>query len=159
MKIKLLITGGTIDKTYNQLTGELEFEKTHIVQMLNRGHSMVESISEVVFLKDSLILTDEDRQLILSKCQSADEDNILISHGTSTIIKTAQLLGQNIKHKTVVLFGAMVPYSMAESDALFNLGFAFSSVQTLSNGVYVAMNGRIFDFDKVEKNKKLGIFE
>lgn len=157
--IRILITGGTIDKVYDQLTGELAFKQTQLIDMLNRGHSMSNTASEVLFLKDSLKMTDADRQLILSKCLESDEHKILITHGTDTMVNTAQLLGENIKNKTVVLFGAMVPYSIEQSDSLFNLGFALSSVQTLANGVYVAMNGRVFDFDKVEKNKALGIFE
>ncbi len=157
--IKLLITGGTIDKIYDDLTGGLVFGKTHIVDMLNRGRSMSETASEVLFLKDSLAITKADRQLILSKCLEAKEDKILITHGTDTMVETAHLLGNKIMDKTVILFGAMVPYSINQSDALFNLGFALSSVQTLENGVYVAMNGRVFDFNEVVKNKTLGIFE
>ncbi|SFV89527.1 L-asparaginase [hydrothermal vent metagenome] len=157
--IKLLITGGTIDKVYDELTGELVFKKTHIVDMLNRGHSMSETVSEVLFLKDSLEITKADRQLILSKCLGSKEDKILITHGTDTMVETAQLLGKEVKGKTIVLFGAMVPYSINNSDALFNLGFALSSVQTLEKGIYVAMNGRFFNFDKVAKNKIMGIFE
>ncbi|MBA5249566.1 MAG: asparaginase [Gammaproteobacteria bacterium] len=157
--IKLLITGGTIDKIYDDLTGGLVFRQTHIVDMLNRGRSMSETTSEVLFLKDSLAITQADRQLILSKCLETEEDKILITHGTDTLVETAQLLGDNITDKTVVLFGAMVPYSINQSDALFNLGFALSSVQMLENGVYVAMNGSVFNFDAVVKNKTLGIFE
>ncbi|BAS67372.1 MAG: asparaginase [Gammaproteobacteria bacterium] len=159
MKIKILITGGTIDKVYNDLTGELVFKNTHIVDMLNRARSMTDSISEVLFLKDSLAITKEDRQLILSKCLEANENKIVITHGTDTMVETAQLLGRKVKNKTVILFGAMIPYSVNHSDALFNLGFALSSVQTLSKGVYIAMNGRIFEFDKVIKNKIIGVFE
>lgn len=159
MNIKLFITGGTIDKVYDELTGALTFKQTQLVDMLNRGHSMNDTTSEILFLKDSLEMNDADRQLILSKCLESDEGNIIITHGTDTMVETAQLLGKMIKDKTVVLFGAMVPYSMAQSDALFNLGFALSSVQTSANGVYIAMNGKIFDFDKVKKNKALGIFE
>ncbi|WXT99520.1 MAG: hypothetical protein Ctma_0219 [Catillopecten margaritatus gill symbiont] len=157
--IKLLITGGTIDKVYDDLTGNLTLTQTHIVDMLNRGRSMCETTSEVLFLKDSLEITRADRQLILSKCLEAEENNILITHGTDTMVETAQLLGKEIKDKTIVLFGAMVPYSVNNSDALFNLGFALSSVQTLAKGVYVAMNGQIFEHDKVVKNKVLGVFE
>lgn len=159
MKIKLFITGGTIDKVYDELAGELVFKQTQLVDMLNRGRSMNDTVSEVLFLKDSLEMSDADRQLVLFKCLESDESNIVISHGTDTMIETAQLLGKAIKDKTIVLFGAMLPYSIEQSDALFNLGFALSSVQTLANGVYVAMNGKVFAFDKVAKNKALGIFE
>jgi len=159
MKIKVLITGGTIDKTYKELSGELSFTQTHIIEILNRGRSTVNIDSEVLFLKDSLEMNDKDRDLILSKCLECDEDKIIITHGTDTMVDTAQLLGDKIKDKTIVLFGSMIPYSVNNSDALFNLGGALSAVQNKKQGVYIAMNGQIFDFDKVEKNKKLGIFQ
>jgi L-asparaginase len=159
MKIKLLITGGTIDKTYKELSGELSFTQTHIIEILNRGRSTVNIDSEVLFLKDSLEMNDKDRDLILSKCLECDEDKIIITHGTDTMVDTAQLLGDKIKDKTIVLFGSMIPYSVNNSDALFNLGGALSAVQNKKQGVYIAMNGQIFDFDKVKKNKKLGIFQ
>jgi L-asparaginase len=159
MKIKVLITGGTIDKAYNTSTGELAFVETHIIDMLNRSRSMADTLSEVLFLKDSLEITHDNRALILAKCLESKEDAILVTHGTDTIVETAQLLGENIQDKTIVLFGAMTPYSVNQSDALFNLGFALSSVQTQSAGVYIAMNGKVFNFDKVQKNKSLGIFE
>ncbi|MDC9714242.1 MAG: asparaginase domain-containing protein [Gammaproteobacteria bacterium] len=159
MKIKVLITGGTIDKQYNALTGELSFEQTQLVDMLNCVRSMADTLSEVLFLKDSLEITGDNRALILSKCLACEEDAILITHGTDTMVETAKLLGENIHDKTIVLFGAMVPYSINQSDALFNLGFALSSVQTQKSGIYIAMNGQLFDFDKVQKNKALGVFE
>jgi len=159
MNIQFFITGGTIDKVYNELTGELEFDSTHIVDMLNRGRSMVDTTSEVLFLKDSLELSDKDRQLILSKCLECNDDKIIITHGTDTMVDTAQLLGEKIKDKTIVLFGSMIPYSIDNSDALFNLGVALGAVQNKGNGVYVVMNGKVFDFDKVTKNKEKGLFE
>ena len=159
MKIKLIITGGTIDKVYNELTGKLEFGDTHIVEMLNRGRSMVETLSEVLFLKDSLETTDADRALILDKCQLCDERYVLITHGTDTMVDTAKLLGEKIKDKTIVLFGSMIPYSVDNSDALFNLGIALSAVQNKKNGVYVAMNGQVFDWDNVRKDTDRGLFE
>ena len=159
MNIQFFITGGTIDKVYNELTGELEFDSTHIVDMLNRGRSMADTTSEVLFLKDSLELSDKDRQLILSKCLECNDDKIIITHGTDTMVDTAKLLGEKIKDKTIVLFGSMIPYSVDNSDALFNLGVALGAVQNKDNGVYVAMNGKVFDFDKVTKNKEKGLFE
>jgi L-asparaginase len=158
MKIKILITGGTIDKTYKELTGELDFIETHIIDMLNRGRSMIDTVSEVLFLKDSLEITSADRNFILDKCQSGDEKNILITHGTDTMVATAKFLAKNIKDKTVVLFGSMLPYSVKNSDALFNLGVALSAVQLKKQGVYIAMNGQVFEFDKVQKDKNLGVF-
>jgi len=158
MKIKVLITGGTIDKTYKELTGELSFTETHMVDMLNRGRSMADTLSEVLFLKDSLEMTDSDRAFILDKCQVCDEQHILITHGTDTMVETASYLAKSLKDKTVVLFGSMIPYSIDNSDALFNLGVALSAVQLKDSGIYIAMNGQIFNFDKVQKNKELGIF-
>lgn len=159
MKIKILIAGGTIDKVYNELTGELGFGSTHMVEMLNRGRSMVDMLSEVLFLKDSLEMTDADRALILDKCQLCDEQYVLITHGTDTMVDTAKLLGEKIKDKTVVLFGSMIPYSINNSDALFNLGVALSAVQNKENGVYIAMNGQVFDWDNVRKDVDKGLFE
>lgn len=158
MTIKLLITGGTIDKVYDELTGQLVFKQTHLIDMLNQSRSMVETLSEVLFLKDSLDMSDADRALILRKCQTSDTNRILITHGTDTMVKTAKLLGKAVNNKTIVLFGAMIPYSMNNSDALFNLGVALSAVQIKECGIYIAMNGQVFDFNKVEKNKELGIF-
>ncbi|SFV78001.1 L-asparaginase [hydrothermal vent metagenome] len=158
MTIKLLITGGTIDKVYNKLSGELEFSESHLEQMLERGRVSLDTSPEILFLKDSLDMNGEDRNLILSKCLECNEDNIVITHGTDTMVETAKLLGNKIQDKTIVLFGAMIPYSIDNSDALFNLGVALNAAQTKDSGVYVAMNGQVFDFDKVEKNKSLGIF-
>ena len=158
MKIKVLITGGTIDKVYKELTGELSFTETHMVDMLNRGRSMADTLSEVLFLKDSLEMTDSDRAFILDKCQACDEQHILITHGTDTMVETASYLAKSLKDKTVVLFGSMIPYSVNNSDALFNLGVALSAVQLKDSGIYIAMNGQVFDFDKVKKDKSLGVF-
>ena len=158
MKIKVLITGGTIDKTYKELTGELSFTETHMVDMFNRGRCMADTLSEVLFLKDSLEMVDSDREFILDKCLSCDEQHILITHGTDTMVQTAKFLAEKIKDKTLVLFGSMIPYSVDNSDALFNLGVALSAVQLKKPGVYIAMNGRVFDFDQVKKDKSLGIF-
>ena len=158
MKIKVLITGGTIDKAYKELTGELSFTETHMVDMLNRGRSMADTLSEVLFLKDSLEMTDSDRAFILDKCQACDEQHILITHGTDTMVETASYLAKSLKDKTVVLFGSMIPYSVNNSDALFNLGVALSAVQLKDSGIYIAMNGQVFDFDKVKKDKSLGVF-
>ncbi|MDC1104978.1 asparaginase domain-containing protein [Candidatus Thioglobus sp.] len=158
MKIKVLITGGTIDKAYKELTGELSFTETHMVDMFNCGRCMADTLSEVLFLKDSLEMVDSDRGFILDKCLSCDEQHILITHGTDTMAQTAKFLAEKIKDKTVVLFGSMIPYSVDNSDALFNLGVALSAVQLKKPGVYIAMNGRVFDFDQVKKDKSLGIF-
>ena len=159
MDIQFFITGGTIDKVYNELTGELVFDQTHVVDMLNRGRSMADTESEVLFLKDSLEMSDEDRAMILDKCQTTSAQRIVITHGTDTMVETAKLLGSKITDKTIVLFGSMIPYSVNNSDALFNLGVAMGVVQTIKSGVYVVMNGQAYEFNQVIKNKTLGIFE
>ncbi|TEU23007.1 MAG: asparaginase [Gammaproteobacteria bacterium] len=158
MQIKIFVTGGTIDKVYNELTGELTFGTSNLDEMLERSRSTVGINTEVLFLKDSLDMNDEDRGLILSKCLECSEDKVMITHGTDTMVETAQLLGNKIKDKAIVLFGSMIPYSINNSDALFNLGAALSVVQNKTNGVYIAMNGQVFDFGKVKKDKSQGIF-
>ena len=155
----MFITGGTIDKIYNQSNGLLEFGETHFPKMLTRARTEVVINLEKLMLLDSSYMSDEDRSLIVDNCIKCKEDRIVITHGTDTMCDTARLLGKNIKHKTIVLFGAMVPYKIDNSDALFNLGCAIASVQLLEKGVYVAMNGRVLPFDSVQKNIKLGIFQ
>jgi len=159
MQIKILVTGGTIDKVYNELTGELTFDNSHLNEMLERSRSTVAIDSEVLFLKDSLDMTNEDRNLILSKCLECNENKVVITHGTDTMVETAQLLGEEIKDKVVILFGSMIPYSIDNSDALFNLGVALSAVQSKENGVYITMNGKVFNWNNVYKNKDKGLFE
>ena len=159
MQIKILVTGGTIDKVYNELTGELTFDNSHLNEMLERSRSTVDIDSEVLFLKDSLDMTNEDRNLILSKCLECNENKVVITHGTDTMVETAQLLGEEIKDKVVILFGSMIPYSIDNSDALFNLGVALSAVQSKENGVYITMNGKVFNWNNVYKNKDKGLFE
>jgi len=159
MGIKLLITGGTIDKAYNQSNGELAFEDTHFPEMLLRARAEAEISSKVLMLIDSLDMVGADRELILKHCLECDEDRVLITHGTDTMCETAKLLGESDINKTIVLFGAMVPYAVNNSDALFNLGCALGSVQLLDPGVYVAMNGRVLPWGDVQKNRDLGVFQ
>jgi len=160
MAIRILITGGTIDKEYNQLNGELIFTKSHLPEMLKQAKCKVAIELETVVLKDSLYMDDSDREKILQRCKDCKEDKIVITHGTDTMIETAKVVGGgNIKNKTIVLLGAMVPYTFGNSDALFNLGCAIAAVQFLPKGVYITMNGKIFSWDNVRKNKKIGEFE
>ncbi|MFH0875835.1 MAG: asparaginase domain-containing protein [archaeon] len=159
MAIRFFITGGTFDKEYNELTGELFFKDTHIHEMLSLGRSKVEYYATILMMIDSLNMTEEDRELILQNVIRAKEDKIIITHGTDTMVETATLLGKKIKNKTVVLTGAMVPYKFGSSDGMFNLGSTVAYVQTLPHGIYIAMNGKCFLFDKVRKNKADGIFE
>ena len=159
MKIRLFITGGTIDKVYNQSNGELEFDQTHFPEILSRARVELDLLMEELLFIDSLDMVDTDRELILEKCVECDERFILITHGTDTMCETARLLGENSIDKTIVLFGSMVPYSVSDSDAFFNFGYALGSLQLLKAGVYIAMNGRILPWNDVEKNRSLGIFE
>jgi L-asparaginase len=159
MMIKLLITGGTIDKQYDELNGELIFTQSGVEDMLAQGRAKLDISPETVMLKDSLDIDDNDRQQILKACLACDESQIVITHGTDTMVETSQVLAAKIKDKTIVLLGAMVPYQFKQSDALFNLGCAIAAVQTLGNGVYITMNGKVFNFDEVSKNKELGEFQ
>jgi L-asparaginase len=157
--IRILITGGTFDKEYNELTGQLLFKQTHLADMLRLGRCRLPVAVETLFMIDSLDMTEPDRHLILQRCREAGEDRIVVTHGTDYMDLTAALLGPNIAGKTVVLTGAMVPYTFGSSDGMFNLGTALAFVQTLPPGVYVAMNGRYFPWDAVRKNRQLGVFE
>lgn len=159
MAIRILITGGTFDKDYDELTGALYFKETHIHEMLAKGRCLVTVNVETVMMKDSLEMNETDRELIRERCLAASEERILITHGTDTMAETARLLGSSTSGKTIVLTGAMVPYAFGSSDGLFNLGSALSFVQALPHGVYVAMNGRWFAWDDVRKNKAIGVFE
>ena len=157
--IKLLVTGGTFDKEYNELKGELFFRETHIHEMLGLGRSRLNIEVETLMMIDSLFMKDEDREKILEACLNAKQNNILITHGTDTMTETARFLGTRIQDKTVVLTGAMIPYKFGSSDGLFNLGSALSFVQILPHGVYIAMNGRCFPWNNVRKNREKGEFE
>ena len=159
MPVRLLVTGGTFDKEYNEITGELYFEDTHMREILELGRSKLEVKIRTLMLIDSLDMTDEDRSTILDNCKRVDEDQIVITHGTDTMTQTAKILAEAGLDKTIVLTGAMIPYKFGSSDGLFNFGGAMAFAQALPSGVYVAMNGRYFDWDKVEKNKKTGTFE
>ncbi|MBI2223079.1 MAG: asparaginase [Acidobacteria bacterium] len=160
MGVRILVTGGTFDKEYNELTGELFFRATHVPEMLRRGRSRVEIELEKVMMIDSLEMTDADRARLVERCRKAPERQIVITHGTDTMAETARTLAQaRIEGKTVVLTGAMVPYAFGSSDGLFNLGSALSFVQVLPPGIYVAMNGKYFEWNTVRKNRESGYFE
>src|ERR1700756_1682807 len=159
MKIKLFITGGTVDARYNLLKAKVDYDKSHIADMLKQGRSKADIDLEELMLLDSGDITSEQRQLLLEKCKSADTDKIIITHGTDTMVQTAELLGQNISDKTIVLVGAMIPFVFKGSDGLFNLGAAVTAVQLLNKGVYVTMNGKVFNWDNVQKNFDVGEFE
>src|SRR5574341_1634722 len=159
MPIKILITGGTFDKEYDEINGALYFKDTHVPEMLKLGRCRLDIQIRTVMMIDSLEMTEADRQIILENCKKSPEDKIVITHGTDTMVETAKVLGENIKDKTIVLTGAMIPYAFGSSDGLFNLGSALSFVQALPHSVYIAMNGKYFTWDNVRKNRERGVFE
>jgi L-asparaginase len=159
MTIRIFITGGTFDKEYNELNGELFFKETHMHELLELGRNKVPVAITTLMMIDSLEMTDKDREWIVYQCSQAAEDKIVITHGTDTMAETARVLAKNITNKTIVLTGAMIPIKFGSSDGLFNLGGALAFVQTLPTGIYVAMNGRYFTWDNVRKNKQTGRFE
>ncbi len=157
--IRILMTGGTIDKEYDPLTGELTFGKSHLFNILSQVKCKARFVLEEVMLKDSLQMRNEDREEILKRCVGCRESKIIVTHGTDTMVETGRVLGNHVRHKTIVLVGAMIPYTFGASDALFNLGCAFAAVQAVQHGVYITMNGKIFSWDDVRKNKESGEFE
>lgn len=159
MVIRIFITGGTFDKAYNELTGELYFKDSHLPEMLKLGRSNIDVDIRTLMMIDSLGMSNEDRALIMHHCETAKEDKIIITHGTDTMAETAAVISAKIKNKTIVLTGAMIPYKFGSSDGLFNLGSAMAFVQTLPHGVYIVMNGKYFVAGKVRKNKQTGMFE
>lgn len=159
MEIRLFITGGTFDKDYNELNGKLFFEDTHLPEMLDLGRCKLDVNIRTLMMIDSLEMTEDDRNIIAHNCIQCEEDKIVITHGTDTMVETAKILAEKIQDKTIVLTGAMIPYKFGSSDGLFNLGAALAYVQTLPNGIYIAMNGKYFNWNNVRKNKELGLFE
>ncbi len=159
MIIKVFVTGGTFDKEYNEIEGKLYFKDTHVSEMLSLGRCKVEIDLQTLMLKDSLDLSDADRQHIIDQCRKTRAEKIVITHGTDTMELTARALGKAALGKTVILTGAMIPYKFGSSDGLFNLGSALAFAETLPADVFIAMNGRYFHWDNVRKNKKTGEFE
>ena len=159
MRIRIFITGGTFDKEYNEINGKLYFKDSHLHDLLEMGRNKAPVEIRTLMMIDSLEMTAEDRALIVHQCIHCDEDRIVITHGTDTIAETAATLGKVITDKTVILTGAMIPIKFGSSDGLFNLGSALAFAQALPPGVYVAMNGRYFNWNNVRKNKLTGVFE
>jgi L-asparaginase len=159
-RIRVLVTGGTFDKEYAELTGQLFFRDTHVPEMLRRGRCRLDVTLETVMMVDSLELDDAGRARIVERARASRESAIVVTHGTDTMVETAAALAAaSLAGKTIVLTGAMVPYAFGSSDGLFNLGSALSFVQVLPQGVYVAMNGQHFQWNAVRKNTDTGTFE
>ena len=159
--IQLFITGGTFDKEYNFITGELYFKDTHLHDMLERGRCSLPTDIKTLMMVDSLGMTDTERQIIAYNCRQSPHQNIVVTHGTDTMRETGQYLAkEKIPGKTIVLMGAMIPYAFGtSSDGFFNLGSAIAFAQVLTEGVYICMNGRYFDVNHVEKNRSTGYFQ
>ena len=157
--IKIFVTGGTFDKDYDEKNGRLYFKSTHMNEILELGRSKVEVDIETLMMLDSLDIKVKDRKLIVEKCRATIEEQIVITHGTDTMTNTAKVLGAKHFKKTIVITGAMIPYKFGTSDGLFNIASALAYVQTMPHGVYIAMNGRVFSYDRVTKNSETGIFE
>ena len=158
-KIKIFITGGTFDKEYNELTGKLYFKKSHMYELLKLGRCRLDVEIETLMMVDSMEMSNTERNSIIQRCKEEPVQQIVITHGTDTMVETANMLADTIKNKIIVLTGAMIPVRFGSSDGLFNMGSALSFVQALPMGVYISMNGQIFNHKNVQKNKKLGIFE
>jgi L-asparaginase len=158
-RIRILITGGTFDKEYDEIKGRLFFKDSHLPEMLRLGRSKLPLELRTLMMVDSLEMSDADREIVVDQCRAVPESRIVITHGTDTMTTTARLLAERVQGKTIVLTGAMIPYAFGSSDGLFNLGSALAFVQTLPPGVYVAMNGRYFPAAQVQKNRESGTFE
>lgn len=159
MSIRIFVTGGTFDKEYNEITGELFFKETHLPEMIARSRVTPRVEVTTLMMIDSLDMKQQERELIVNQCKATNENKIIITHGTDTMAITAAVLAGKVDGKTIILTGAMIPYKFGSSDGFFNLGCALAFVQTLSAGVYVSMNGRFFTWDNVRKNRQTGQFE
>jgi len=159
MAIRIIVTGGTFDKEYDMIDGSLHFGETHLPEILKLGRCTVDYSVRTTMMIDSLEMTDDDRALIFNSTKKCKQDKIVITHGTDTMTETAKYLAEAKLEKTVVITGAMIPYKFGASDALFNLGSAIAYAQSLPNGVYIVMNGKYHNWDKVRKNRKTGFFE
>ena len=159
MAVRIFITGGTFDKEYDMINGKLYFEDTHLPEMLVQGRCTAEVHVRTLMMIDSLEMKEEDRKVIVHNCNKAEEKDIIITHGTDTMVKTAEVLANAKLDKTIVLTGALIPYKFGSSDGYFNIGCALGFVQSLNKGVYVVMNGQAFKWNNVTKNRKTGYFE
>ncbi len=157
--MRIIATGGTFDKHYDELRGELTFTESHLPGILKQARFTAPIVLEINQLIDSLHMQEANRQHILAACRAAPEAQLVVIHGTDTMTHTARVLGEAQLAKTIVLTGAMIPYAIQGSDALFNLGFACAAAQLLPHGVYIAMNGQVFAWDSVHKNTQAGVFE
>ncbi len=158
--IRIFVTGGTFDKEYDMIKGQLYFKDTHLPEIFDLSRCTLDINIRTLMMIDSIEMTDQDREVIANNCQNIPENFIVITHGTDTMVETAKVLANlDIPEKTIVLTGAMIPYKFGSSDGFFNLGSALAFVQVLPPGVYIAMNGRYFNWYNVRKNRDTGVFE
>jgi L-asparaginase len=157
--IRLFVTGGTFDKEYDEIHGSLYFRDTHLPDMLRTARCKLDVCVRTLMMVDSLEMTEADRTLIAKECRDTPEAFIVITHGTDTMVETARVLADQVADRTIVLTGAMIPIAFGSSDGLFNLGGALTVVQVLPPGVYITMNGRVFPWDGVRKDRDAGVFE
>lgn len=155
----IIATGGTFDKQYDELRGELTFKESHLPGILKQARITTPIELEINQLIDSLHMQEANRRHILAACETTPDRQIVVIHGTDTMARTARVLGAAQLAKTIVLTGAIIPYAVQGSDALFNFGFACAAAQLLPHGVYIAMNGQVFAWDNVRKNTQTGVFE
>jgi L-asparaginase len=157
--IRIIVTGGTFDKRYDEIEGTLTFKETHLPEILVQVRATLPIVVEKNQLIDSLHMTELDRQHVLAACRAAPESQIIVTHGTDTMIETATVVAAAELEKTIIFTGAMIPHMVVGSDALFNLGSSVTAVQILPAGVYIVMNGRVFEWGDVRKDRSRGVFE
>lgn len=159
--IRIITTGGTFDKLYDAIKGELTFRESQLPRILQQARITLSVCIEGALAVDSLYMSEEERLNVVEHIKASAEKKVVVIHGTDTMVKTAELLASSgiEEDKTVVFTGAMIPYSLENSDAEFNLGCAVTAVQLAAPGIYVAMGGRIFSYDNVRKNREKGVFE
>ena len=159
--LRIITTGGTFDKRYDAIKGELTFRESQLPRILQQSRLTLSVCLEGPLAVDSLYMSEEERGNIVKYIENSEEKRIVVIHGTDTMVNTARLAASSgkIEGKTVVFTGAMIPYSLENSDAEFNLGFAVASAQLLPSGVYIAMGGRVYNWNEVRKNREKGIFE
>lgn len=161
-RLRIITTGGTFDKLYDAIKGELTFRESQLPRILQQARVTLPVHLDSLLAVDSLVMTEDQRRMIVADALSCIEKRVVIVHGTDTMVETGRLLKatrQADDEHVFVLTGAMIPYSLENSDAVFNLGSALASVQLLDSGVYIAMGGRIYDADRVHKNRDKGVFE
>jgi L-asparaginase len=159
MSVFIFVTGGTFDKEYDLIQGKLYFDESHIPEMLDLGRCTLDVKVRTLMMIDSLDMTLQDREIIRDNCIKVHSNQIIITHGTDTMVETADVIASAALPKTIILTGALIPYKFGSSDGFFNLGFSLGMIQNLSHGVYIAMNGRCFKWNEVEKNKSTGYFQ